>query len=290
MHRLLQMLETLERFSKRGLDLIQGTQYAKDNPGDLHKALADAIADRALKTPKNASLISWVKQFWTRVGKMLKLTISPEALQELTVDQYLNIAATQLRYGNDIYADLVADGAQVSDTVKPAGPNPEGGAKAAERKKSIEDKFDADMDAYLAAKPAPNGAAVHAAKPKEAIAHDKHFEFTSRDLNAKGQVFTGKNERLLRVYSGDKKKLIESVHLLMPTLKSAGISLTYHENPDSYYNAVVSHGGSEFQATESGGFYTWQNRISRPTQPCMKHSIPLSGRYWSMTSRPSRGS
>lgn len=247
--------EQYNNFYQRGLELIKGTPYAANtNP---HDALAQAISDRAMKVPKDAKLLSWVKQFWKKVGAMMRLTIDPDKLQELTVDQYLDIAATQLRYGNDIYADLVADGAQVTDAAKPAGPNPEGGTKLAERTKALADDFEAQGEDYKTNKPAPNGATQKAADPE--IPMDKHFEFETRDLSAKGQAFAGfdaaTSDKLLRDYSGDKKKLIETVFLLHPTLKKAGITLTFHENPDSYYNAMVLHGGSEFQAIQSHGFY-----------------------------------
>lgn len=266
-------------FYKKGIDLIQGTPYDAMRSGgtrstarDHHMALADAIADKAVKTPKNSALISWVKQFWKRVGKMLRLNISPEQLQEMTIADYLTVAAAQLRYGADIYADLVAEGANVPDVLtqpQAAKPTPQ------ETQKAVEAEFEAQAEEYTAQPVRP------AAKPvnEPPISVEKEFEFDSRDLNATGTVFSNPRspeaERLLRDYTGAKKRLIETIFLLFPTLKNAGIKLYVHEDPDSYYNAMVSHGGTRSQAIRSGGFYKGKEIHINLAKPDLKDNTAL---------------
>lgn len=271
-------LDVIERrasaFYNRGLELIKGTEYAKDHP-DERTALAAAIGDHAAKLPKDHKLITWVKQFWQKVGKILRLNIEPDQLRELTIGQYLDIAATQLRYGNDIYAELVADGAQVTDSEQAQvyGPGPK--KPVAERQKAIEKEFEEQAESVPKPEPKPTP------KPRiePPIPVDKEFEFDSRDLNATGTVFTSPKspeaDRLLREYSGAKKRLIETVFLLFPTLKNAGISLTLHENPDSYYNAVVKHHGTPYQAVTSGGFYRAKEIHINLSKPDLKENTAL---------------
>lgn len=224
-------------FYNRGLQLIKGTAY---DTGNGHEDLAKAIADKAFKAPKNPTLISWVKQFWTRVNKMLKLNITPEQLQELTVEEYLNIASTTLKFGNDIFNQLIQDGATVSDI-----PTAEGPAKI----KSVEEMFDEIEDA-------PPEPTVSAAP---SISADKKTQFESRDLTATGTFFANPKgpgtERMLREYAGAQRRVIETLVLLFPTLKKAGITTVLHETVDSYANAVIGLGGTPEQAMGSSGVY-----------------------------------
>lgn len=240
-------------FYNKGLILIQNTEYYSRFGNDPRAALEAAIADRTEKIKKTPDLINWVKGFWTRIGKMLKLNITPDQLYNLTVAQYIDIAATHLRFSNDIFLGLVADGA-----VTPAQgfgstdtqPKPK---SKDERQNSIGRKY----DEYIASNKKEVTASEGPSLP--VVSAENRYEFEGRNLDAKTDPMidpTGKESTdLLKRYSGKKRNLIESALLVYPSLKNAGISLTFHESVDSYYNAVVDNKGTLREAVHSGGFY-----------------------------------
>lgn len=92
-------------FYKRGLELIKGTVYDLGT-GNEHESLVNAIADKVIRIKQTRDLIDVVKGFWKRVGKVLRLNITEDQLQKLTIGEYVTIAAAQLRFSNAIFAAL----------------------------------------------------------------------------------------------------------------------------------------------------------------------------------------
>ncbi|MBK9105569.1 MAG: hypothetical protein IPL92_13630 [Saprospiraceae bacterium] len=89
-------------FYNFGLDLVKRTPFGILSPNDLHKALSVAIAHKATNIKKNNKEINWVKNFWKKSGKLLKLNISEVQFQSLSFEDFILIAATQLIYSNEI--------------------------------------------------------------------------------------------------------------------------------------------------------------------------------------------
>lgn len=255
-----------QAFINRGLELIKGTEYDTGNPrGDL----ANAIADKAAKSKKDNKLINWVKAFWTRVGKIMKINVTPQQLEEMKVGEYLDIAATQMIFGNEIYMDLLADEArQATDTepvITPSVATPE----------SIASKYDVEADEAIAIKPLTSGKPV----PAPAVSFEAKYEYEGRDTEAKGTVLANPRGpamvNMLETYSGAKRRVLETLVLLFPTLKAAGIKITIHESKDSYANAVTENGGTVYQATNSGGFYHNKEAHINLSKPNLKENTAL---------------
>lgn len=231
-------------FINRGLELIKGTEY---DTGDPRKDLANAIAEKAAKSKKDNKLINWVKDFWKRVGKIMKINVTPEQLQDMTVGEYLDIAATQMIYGNEVYMELLADEAKAKTdnepVITPAAP-PDNVAK-----------YESLSDDEVASRPVSSGKPV----PPKPLSNDERYLFEGRDEDAQGVVIANPKgptmERMLQGYAGPHRRVLETLVLLFPTLKTAGITITVHESKDSYANAVVANGGTASQAVKSGGFY-----------------------------------
>ncbi len=103
-------------FYNIGLELVKRTPFGILSPNDLHKALSVAIADKAAKSKKDNNQINWVKNFWTRSGKIMKLTISDEKLKILSFEEFIQIAAMQLRYGKEILKILDLEEAELNNS------------------------------------------------------------------------------------------------------------------------------------------------------------------------------
>jgi N12 class adenine-specific DNA methylase len=263
-----------KNFYNRGLELIKDSKYktlALD--GDYHGALAFMIADRASKLKPDHKLIEWVKGFWTRVGKFLRLNVTPEQLQSMKVDEYLDIASSHLRFSNEILAGLLADGSQAPQVQQTEGPSSETAAQKVKRKKTVEDFF----DDYAKNTPPPKK--VVKGKEEDGLTDQQRAQFEARDKTAQGNIFPSVDgpiaQGLLKRYSGKKRQLLESLIHVFPTLNKAGITVEIHENPDSYANAVVAAGGSMFEAIASGGFYNGTDIHINLSKPDLKPNVAL---------------
>lgn len=272
-----------EAFYKRGLELIKGTPYeamAAGTPGgqqaELHRALAEAIADKVAKIKKTHDLIDWVKGFWKRVGKVLRLNVNEAELENMTIGQYTDIAAAQLRFHNDIYAGLQQDGSNPPPDVQQP---PSSGAEAAAKKKAAKRTTEQVFEDYIKNTPPPKAPSESDFDESYNVTEQQGAEYDARNRDAKGEVFkdgTGNQaERFLRGYAGKKRQLVESLILVMPTLKKAGIDIVMHENPDSYYNAVTENNGTVSQAVNSGGFYANKQVHINISKPNLKANTAL---------------
>jgi hypothetical protein len=86
----------------RGEELIQGTDYLKNAKGDVEEALAQAIGEKAAKLKESPALLKWVKDFWQWVGDKLNLNVSPERLQQMTLDDFTKLLAGSVIMGEGV--------------------------------------------------------------------------------------------------------------------------------------------------------------------------------------------
>ena len=262
-------------FYEKGLELAKESEYYKRNGGDARKALEMAIADRANEIKKSKKLISWVKGMWTRVGRMLKLNMTPDQIQDLTFGQYLDIAATQLRFSNDIMVELIKDDGTKESTSVEVEPDPEAVSdtddeaermirKWEEEYGPLIDEIEADIEAEEPASPGEN--------KTQSLTTQEKADVDYRDETATGTEFRNPKgpaaKELLSRFKGVHKQVIETMLLVFPTLDRAGISVVFHETPDSYYNAIIAAGGTSYEAVKSSGAYhnkTIHINLAKPT-------------------------
>jgi len=242
-------------FINRGLELVADTEYIKETRGDAMLALQNAIADHTSKLKKTDKLIGWVKSFWVRVGKMLRINISSDRLKEMTIGEFLDIASAQLRYTNDIISELLADSTSDNKAIETEGKKSEENYREesiSEREKKLLDEYEsliANMD--------NEGGKSDTRQNNMSI--EEEYDFIGRDLSDNTQALVRTNgkeyDSMLQSLVGSAKKVVETIAFLMPTLKNAGISVTLHKSTSSYYNAVANNGGSAIEATRSFAFY-----------------------------------
>ena len=98
----------------RGVQLVQGSEYEsrlkelgykfKTKAETAAEALAQAIGDRGkkLSDSKKGQFIEWLKTMWQKVGDILRINISPEKLQNMTLGQFADFIAGSIVYGQEI--------------------------------------------------------------------------------------------------------------------------------------------------------------------------------------------
>lgn len=114
-HIFLPMLEEIAPdLYNRGVELVKGSEYETKLKGLGYKfktkketaaeALAQAIGDRGaqLKLSAKDKFVKWLKSMWQKVGDILKINITPEKLQAMTLGEFADFIAGSIVYGQEI--------------------------------------------------------------------------------------------------------------------------------------------------------------------------------------------
>ena len=259
-------LQAMERspensaFREKGLELIKDTPYFEENGKDAVKALEAAIADNAAKLKEfpRPRFTSWLKNFWQKVGQMLKINIDPADLRSMKLQDYLDIASGHLIYSNQIYRDLVSEEVQERENLSNED------ASIVDDMPDFGDDMDAKYD-YLNTEIPSVFAPSETERPDTQGPATKISEVVGRDKKNSESITISptdkNNNKLLALVdqlpnNSQKKQVVESLILLAPTLKELGVSVVVHTSQDSFFNSSIKEGNSETITSLSNGFYS----------------------------------